>query len=134
MLLVWLFALTSGIVNACLIEPAAHQAAHAAGPAADAQTQAAASEHAAAMAGHQHHQPPPASDKAPCAKFCADGSTSTPVGKPQIDPLGGAWLAPLPTRSLAVQAALAPADAFDTVVPVSILRVPIPIVFLRLTL
>ena len=114
MLLMWLFALTTGIVNACVIERElglAHD-----------------------MSAVEHERPSSLADNPLCAKFCADESVSAPVLKQQSDPQTTIWLEPPPTVSMAVQAALEPVRAHDTQRAPEHLRVPIPIAFLRLTL
>lgn len=123
-LLVWLFALATGFVNACLVEPVqaapdAHHHAHAV-PAPDHD---AADPHAASAA-----------NKASCLKFCADEASSVPATKHALDP-GPAWgLALLPALPLWVGvddagAAFARADAGPPP-----WRVPIRIALLRLAL
>lgn len=95
-LLVWLFALTSGVVNACVIVPGAHGPVDVAGHAGHP-----ALPHDAGC-GHAHDPgdgrdaPPPA-----CAKFCADGSSSvTPA--PSVFNAGlGIDVALVPTMALA---------------------------------
>ncbi len=126
LVLVWVFALASGFVNACLVEPA---------PAQTALSDAGAHHHeiapspgAHASADHHH------ASKASCLKFCADEASSVPATKAALDP-GHAWApAPLPVLSLWVGvddpgAAVARADLNP---PPE--RVPIPIALLRLTL
>lgn len=147
MLLVWWFALTAGIVNACVIEPA-HGGAAAPAMAIDEATEATdqdtdqdtdqattvASYTPAEDAAAPVHAHPPAPDgHQPCSKFCEDGSTSVPTFK-QPDARLPIVLAPLPTAALTVQAALVSRrDGLREPAPVQA-PVPIPIEFLRLTL
>ncbi len=73
MLFVWVFALLSGVANACLTEPRgepAHAGAHASQ--ADHPPRAAAPSHEAAARAQHDEQP----DKAPCRKSC-DASSQT---------------------------------------------------------
>lgn len=73
MLLVWVFALLSGVANACLTEPrgeAVHLDTHASQS--DHPVQAAATSHEAAVRAHHDEQP----TKAPCQKSC-DASSQT---------------------------------------------------------
>ena len=123
-LLVWLFALATGFVNACLVEPAqaapdAHHHAHA----------LAEADHAAA----DSHGVPDA-NKASCQKFCADEASSVPATKHTLDP-GPAWgpalLPALPLWAVAGDSGDAFARA-DTGPPPG--RVPIRITLLRLAL
>ena len=129
MLLVWLLALTTGIVNACIVEPGSRPAAI---PASHQHHDATRHhEHAAdALAGG--HSAPHA-DKAACAKFCDDKSASLPSGKPG-DPIDAVLFAPPPTGFLAVQEAQEAVGAFHAGQGLPPPRVAIPIAFLRLTL
>ena len=132
MLLVWLFALTMGMVNACLIGPELRQSALATQHEHSGGTPEHQHAHNASAAPHGH--PSPHADNPPCAKFCADESVSAPILKPQSDTPATVWLAPPPSTALAVQAALAPVRAQDAERAPEHARVPIPIAFLRLTL
>lgn len=75
-LLAWLFAMASGVANACLLEVRiAHgQAATADSPGA-AGTPAEIAAHAGAVAGHYDQSGNPSE---PCLKVCDDGSNSLP--------------------------------------------------------
>lgn len=81
MLLLWLFAVSSGIVNACVLEPHGTDA-HLAGvqPSTHATT---------AMAGHAEtsadHEGPLDSSRAPCTKVCDDGSQTLIKQLPAFD-------------------------------------------------
>lgn len=81
MLLLWLFAVSSGIVNACVLELHGHEA-HLVGDQPSAHA-------AAAMAGHPEthdgHEVPVDSSKAPCSKVCDDGSQTLIKQQPPID-------------------------------------------------
>lgn len=71
-LLVWLFALASGVANACLLqERGTHSQVAAAGS--DGPAHAVAAGHAGVAAGHD---PAPLAAKAPCLKVCSDGAQS----------------------------------------------------------
>ena len=130
-LLVWLFALATGIVNACVIAP---------------QTMAGKS----AMAGAVAMQSVPADHRGgcpdcpdedtagapggPCAKFCVDGSSSVPSAQHAFDPWPALGIALVPTMALSVaEPAPRATDRPDGAPPVRA-RIPIPISFLRLTL
>ena len=81
MLLVWVFALLSGVANACLTEPRdepAHAGTHASQ--ADQPAQAAAQPHAADQAQHGQHP-----DKAPCQKSCDATSQTLLKQLPKVD-------------------------------------------------
>jgi hypothetical protein len=76
-LLAWLFALTSGVANACLLqapETHAHIIATAGHPAI-ADAPALSPGHTGDLAGHHDDSP---SFNAPCLKVCDDGSRSLP--------------------------------------------------------
>lgn len=130
-LLVWLFALASGIVNACVIAPQAMPAK-------------------AAMAGVVPMQPAAADHRGgcpdcpdedtagvptgPCAKFCVDESSSVPSAQHAFDPWPALGIALVPTMALTVaEPAPRATDRPDGAPPVRA-RIPIPISFLRLTL
>lgn len=81
MLLVWVFALLSGVANACLTEPRgepAHAGLHASQP--DHPAQAAHHTHAADQAPHDGHP-----DKAPCQKSCDESSQTLLKQLPKLD-------------------------------------------------
>ncbi len=110
LLLVWLFALATGIVNACAYAPMAHAPGCAECP--DAH---------------------PAGASQACAKFCADESTSVRVVKHAYDPWIGLDIAVVPTMALSV---VAPAPMPELRHPderPSLARIPVAIAFLRLT-
>lgn len=113
-LLLWLLALVSGIVNACVIVPQAMQAQPAA--------------HEACGACPEQHQPAHGA----CAKFCADESSSLPSAQQAFDPGPALAIAPLPTMALAEPAL--PALERPGGAPPPRARIPIPIAFLRLTI
>ena len=71
-LLVWLFALASGVANACLLEErGTHSQIAAAGS--DGPAHAVAAGHAGVAVGHDAA---PHAAKAPCLKVCSDGTQS----------------------------------------------------------
>jgi len=82
MLLVWVFALVSGVANACLTEPR--------GEPAPAGTHASQTDHPAPAAvqtrsaddAQLHNQDP---DKAPCQKSCDASSQTLPKQLPKLD-------------------------------------------------
>lgn len=81
MLLVWVFALLSGVANACLTEPrgeSTHVSPHASQ--ADHPAQAAVNSRAADQA--QHDEP---ADKAPCLKSCDASSQTLLKQLPKVD-------------------------------------------------
>lgn len=128
-LLVWLVALVSGIVNACVLAPQAM-----AGKAAMVMAmQPAAADHLGGCPDC------PDEDSAgvgvgPCAKFCVDESSSVPSAQHAFDPWPALGIALVPTMALSVaEPAPRATDRPDCAPPVRA-RIPIPISFLRLTL
>lgn len=94
MLLVWVFALLSGVANDCLTEPRgelAHAGLHASQP--DHPAQAAHHSHAADQAPHGEH-----SDKAPCQKSCDASSQTLLKQLPKFDTPDQLVLVPAPHR------------------------------------
>jgi hypothetical protein len=131
-LLVWLFALGVGIVNACALEPGVAYGTSTAthdGP-----------EHGTATGSHHDHAPgahdhaPPHGSKAPCVKFCDEPTTTSQTTKQQVDPFDTIFLAPLPSIGVALkpatQLAQLPAVEPDRWRP----GIPILIAYLRLAL
>ncbi len=107
MLFVWVFALLSGVANACLLEPR--------GELAHAGLHAALSYHAARSAAHPHswnaavaaqHEHHP--DKAPCQKSCDDSSQTLLKQAPKLDAPDLLSVA-LPSRAWTVDLLQAPA-------------------------
>jgi hypothetical protein len=79
MLLVWVFALLSGVANACLAE---REPQHAGSHASQAGHPAAADLRAQAADQAQHDEH---TDKAPCQKACAQSSQTLPKQLPKVD-------------------------------------------------
>lgn len=124
MLLVWVLALATGVVNACVVELSA------------------AVSGVSPMRGH-HHDPdgtppdqhqPPSSEKVACIKFCGDEASGVPTAKLPFDAGSFPGLALLPTLSMPTSAdeAWLLVVRADSGPPLE--RVPIPIAFCRLTL
>ena len=136
MLLVWMFALSSSIVNACLADhgpwqassTASQHAGHAPQPIPCPASVVAADD----AAGHEQGVQPAGAGA--CAKFCVDKSCSAPVYKQAIDAPGTVWLAPPPAPSLDAQAARQQWGLLRAEQALPGTRVPIAIAFLRLTL
>ena len=83
-LALWLFAVASGIANACLLEAPGHHSHDAAGTNATAsdEPRERSGEHAAAHAGHDADVD---ESKAPCLKVCDDGTHAMLNRLPGID-------------------------------------------------
>lgn len=128
--LLWLFALTSGVVNACVVASGLRHAAHAV--AADAaQDHAAHATHAAATHGAQYEEH---DDQPPCERLCDEPVAPVQADKQQGSVLSGFWLAaaPLPScQQWLTDATTAPLALAE---PASRTAIPIPIAFLRLAL
>jgi hypothetical protein len=104
MLLVWVFALLSGVANACLTE--SRGALAQAGPHAaqsDQPARAVVQSHAANQAQHDGHP-----DKAPCQKSCDESSQTLLKQLPKLDTPGLQAAAP-PTPLQAIDLHMAPA-------------------------
>lgn len=121
-LLAWLFALASGIVNACVLG--------------EAHDCAAAMSHANGHAGvamHDHgaHQHP---GEPPCELLCDAPAAARTAGNELGSALAGLWLTPAPLPSVAVR--LLPLHS-EPAPPAEVprrLAVPLPIAYARLTL
>lgn len=130
-LLAWLFALGTGIANACVVQPAlrdcgqaaSHEHFHAAPDPAHGQ--------AHGVAGHAHS----ASDTAPCERLCDQPSAVPQAAKQQTDVMNGlSWLAPAPLPVWDFRALPAVNAVIDGTPIFWRATVPIPIAFLRLAL
>lgn len=131
-LLVWLFALATGLVNACVIAPASMSGVAGMGDL-HAASQPASMDHTAGC--------PDCPDevssgiwRGPCAKFCVDESTGVPAAKSAFDPWLGLDVAVVPTMALSVVAAAPLPAQRDLDAPSRPARASVPIAFLRLTL
>lgn len=129
-LLMWLFALSAGFVNACVLEARLPVVGSA----------------SVQVPGHAHAAPLPDADpcahgdsspepgKAPCVKFCDEPAAGAQVLKTQFDPSSAAWAAlasfSTPTIDAAPPAISAQGADHEAWRP----AVPIPIAFLRLVL
>jgi len=129
-LVVWLLALATGFVNACVVNPALHTRIV---PALDQHEDRAANagpadDHAGQPCGSAH-DPTPA-----CSKFCSEPSTAAQDPKHPMDPADAVWLAMPIVAPLSVApsptAARVPGRDPERWRPAA----SIPIFFLRLTL
>jgi len=131
MLLVWLFALTAGIVNACVVEPGS---GHAMPSMAGEHHHSGMSPDQGDAHGQAHHQRAPGLDKGSCLKFCSDEASSVVSTQQPLDPGLVLGLGVLPAPVLwadrdgdGIRSARADARPPPE-------RVPIQIAFVRLTL
>lgn len=91
MLLVWVMALSAGVVNACVIEPDLHHATQLAGESSAGHGEALVHDqveqdgHPTDSSAHEHSNPGSAPSQ--CIKFCDDESTSVPSGRVQSEPM-----------------------------------------------
>lgn len=132
-LLVWLFALATGIVNACVIAPGMHTMKGERSAAMSMAAPQAQAEHAGGC--------PDCPDEAtaaqplgPCGKFCIDESSSAPTAKLAYDASSALGIALVPTMGLSVaEPRHVPAARPDSA-PARQADIPVPIAYLRLTL
>lgn len=131
-LLVWLFALGVGIVNACVLEPDLRHGLAASAPDGHG--------HAVPLDSHEghvagvHDHSAPQGGKLPCVKFCDEPSFGAQTVKQQIDPFSSVSPGPVPSGSMVVEqvpVAVRPQATDPTRWRPAI---PISIAFLRLTL
>lgn len=127
-LLVWLFGLASGIVNACVLESGLHDSAHATVHQMD-DADAVADHGASGHASHQH----PSDHKPPCERLC-DAPAARAADKDLGAVLAGFWLAPAPLPSQHVRPAPVTREPFGAANVPWRLGVPLPIAYSRLTL
>jgi hypothetical protein len=135
-LLVWLFALGTGIANACVVQlhlqqaghPVAHDHQHGALAAGQDQNADARANVQSPCHDGANRTPPP------CERLC-DGPSAVPQTERQaVDLLSGFWLAPAPLPSFDFQVAAAPARIVPGESTAWRRPVPISIAFLRLAL
>ena len=123
LLLAWVFALVSGVVNACIVGLDAGGADHVAGHG-----------HSWVAAETHDHGPVP-EVTTPCAKFCDDESSSVPPAPGSTAQVSfGAWMAPAPLPAWTAPVRRGGPDAFIGPAAEGPGRIPIPIAFLRLAL
>lgn len=137
-LLVWLFALGSGIVNACVVQLHIPQPAQVTAQSATHEhpQMAAALDDEDAAKVHEHHQHGDQADRThpPCERFCDAPSVAPQPEKQQSNLLSGFWLAPAPVPPFDFQTSFAPIR----ITPSDDARwrktIPISIAYLRLAL
>lgn len=131
-LLMWLFTLTSCVVNACMLAPGAQHAMQG-----DPKQQPVAQQepHAHAPCGlADKHSSLPAS-KTPCAKFCEEPSANAQTVNVQPnDTFNPVWLPMGPPLTLGTPVLMEVVDTPSAEPVIWRASVPIPIAFLRLTL
>jgi hypothetical protein len=127
-LLVWLFGLASGIVNACVLgselRHAPHAAMHQMGD------DGAMADHGTGGHGTHQHQ---SGQKPPCERLC-DAPAARAADKDLGSVLAGFWLAPAPLPSVHVRPAANARESFDPAQSPWHVPVPLPIAYQRLTL
>ena len=130
MLLVWVFALASGVANACFLETPGHHATAVKAAAATAIHAPAELAHLDATAGHDDNA---SSTKESCLKLCEDGKHTLPLaysGADQTDPGPPPLVTTLWTGSMPVVSA--PRRVDDLAIP--ILGPPMRVRYSRLAL
>lgn len=131
-LLLWVFGLASGIVNACVLGSDSRHAAHAvAGPVHVHHDGMAMDD----MDGHAAHQHPADQGKPPCERLCDAPVAARTADHELASALAGFWLAPAPLPAIVLRALEPPVRG---ALPDATQRrrdaVPPAIAFLRLTL
>lgn len=133
-LLVWLFALATGIVNACVVAPGVHSMK-------TGRTGAMAVTSMPDLVDQHAGGCPDCPDEGtttqplgPCGKFCADEASGAPTAKLAFDPWPALGIAMVPTMGLSVaEPGHRPADRAEGP-PARAADLPVPIAYLRLTL
>ena len=120
-LLAWLFALVSGVANACLLEPPATHA-HAVAAPDGARVSAVMAGHIGAVVDHGDESP---SAKAPCLKVCDESSNALPTqaGKALADTEPTPLVRTLWPVTAADRMTLSPMGDFEPAAPELPLRV-----------
>lgn len=131
-LVLWLFALTSGVVNACVVASGLRHAAHAV--AADAARDHAAHAVQATAAHGAQHEHEGQDDPPPCERLCDEPAAPAQADKQQGSGLSGFWLAAAPLPSFQQWPAVARSAPLARAAPASRTAIPIPIAYLRLAL
>ena len=130
LLLVWLFALGTGVANACVYGyDFGHELA-----ARHGQRDGAMVHQTDLQDANCHEDPAGQLPNGPCAKFCDELSLIRQSAKPLSDPLGVVCPALLPTPSATLQTAAAPLVTVMDEPGLHRAAIPIAIAFLRLTL
>jgi hypothetical protein len=131
-LLLWLFGLASGIVNACVLGSGSRHAVHAGAVAVHVHHAGMAMDDTDGHAGHDH---PADNGKPACERLCDAPVAARAADNELASALAGFWLAPAPLSTTAFQP-VEPGDqgALPDVAPRPRQAVPLPIAFLRLTL
>lgn len=128
-LLLWLFGLTSSVVNACVVASGLRHAVHAAAAEAVHDHAGHRADGAAAQAPqHEHHEQPP------CERLCDEPVAPAQADKQQASTLSGFWLAAALPTSLPAWQAVARKAPRPPAEPAFRAALPIPIVYLRLAL
>ena len=123
-LLLWLFAFGTGIVNACVVQMHFGQPEH-------------AMLHAGQGMDHHAQAPgePTGHGNLPCERFCDEASAVAQPVKQQSDSASYSWPAAAPAPSFEFQALSGAGHGTLASIPLRwAATVPIPIAFLRLTL
>jgi hypothetical protein len=134
-LLVWLFGLGSGIVNACVVADQLRQVEHATVPA--HHDHGAMALHSAAAEDAQpgaHDESGNDLARPPCERLCDAPPAAPQADKQSANPLGAGWLAAAPLPSFDFRPLARPSAATPDAGLRWVATIPIPIAFLRLTL
>lgn len=133
-LLVWLFALGAGIVNACVLEPESSQGGAFVAHVGHDQAKAHDSHLGHDQAVHEHQSSH--DSKSPCIKFCDEASVGGQPVNQQVDPFSTVWPGPIPMPSDSIVVQYTPTLVGPMAIDSIRWRpaIPIAITFLRLTL
>jgi hypothetical protein len=128
-LLVWLFGLASGIVNACVLGSELRHAPHAAMHQVDGDEHALADHSAGGHAAHEHQS----NQKPPCERLC-DAPAARAADKDLGSVLAGFWIAPAPLPAVHMRPLVSERQPVGHVEQPWRVAVPLPIAYQRLTL
>lgn len=131
-LLLWVFGLASGIVNACVLGSESRHAVHAAAVVVHVHHAGMTMD---GMDGHAGHEHPADHGKPACERLCDAPVAARAADNELASALAGFWLAPAPLPTIALRP-FEPADraALPDGAPRGREGVPLPIALLRLTL
>lgn len=128
-LLAWLFALTTGIANACILQAERHDSAPA--MVHSAHGTALGVEQSQAQDAHDHESH---SGNPPCERYCDGPSAVTQSAKQQGDTPSGFWVASIAALPFTAESRSEADGGLDSSQVRWGATIPIPIAFLRLTL
>ena len=105
-LLVWLFALGAGIVNACVVQVQLREAAHAVRRMTTRAWEPPSTRAPVVAADPSSHEHEADSSQPPCKRLCDGPSAAPQTEKQPSNPLSGFWLAAAPLPSFSFQSSI----------------------------